>query len=1345
MKLEYSIGLDIGVSSVGWAVLTDDFRIPKYNDRYAMGVREFESAETAEERRLHRGARRRYNRRIKRIQLLQQTLDALFANDIGFFMQTDENEKHFWRNSNHFDNRTLSETLKNLGKNPRKYPTIYHLRYALLTEKRQFHPRLIYLALHHLVKFRGHFLNENMDWNRKESSDSIYHQLRKYFEVLKEHGYDIDLADEEIEEIIKLLEYDDLTSSDKRTQILKITGREFRQPITLILGLKADIVQLFLESDNRELYREENLKLSFTDGEITEIYEKLTDEEKVIIDLANAIYQNNLLKDLLGDAVCVAEAKVNAYKQFGNDLKTLKQIYNDYFGEEEYRKMFITPRSQLTKYKNTRKVRYLCEFERFLKIHEEEAAFYRNLKGKLQQLLKSASLNKKEKKKIEGIIQRIDRDQFLQKQRNQNNAAIPHQNNVYEAETILKKQQKYYKEISEDMIERVKQIISFRIPYYIGPLVKNKQQSEFGWAIRKKDEPIKPWNIDKVIDHSQSAEAFINRMTSFCAYLLNEKVLPKHSLIYERFELLNELNGIQIRPANKPPHRKYRLVKDEKKWIIENVFEKYKTVTHATLIRELKKGPYKYLVLDQDTGEIKDIFGTQGEDSFHSSLSTYIDMTQIFGEVTDDNQDMIEEIIYWITVFEEKEILKMRIRKKYKNLDNKQIQRLVHLMYSGWGRLSRKLIDEMPINSQQNDTILSLMEREPLVFMEVISNDEFNLNERIAKMNQTDDKQFTKIKYRDIQELQGSPALKKAIWQAILIIEELVEIFGEPKNIMIEFARHDEETGRTRSRKQRINQLYRTTKQDEADLKAFLKEHIEYETAEYRNNRLYLYIVQEGKCLYTGKRLNISRLHEYEVDHIYPRSFVKDDSIDNLALVTKEINQKKGNRRMPLEVMDESQRVIQKKYWKRLFDHNLISQTKYYRLMKEEFTDQDKESFFARQLVETRQITKHVRNLLLERFEHTAIHPVNANIVTHLRNHTETYKIRDLNNKHHAVDAALTALIVLFIIKKHGYNFLNFDFRFQKAREKWRDMLTTYGKHFFLFSEIDQYDHFKDYRTGKKISGREYLKNLNYHIPWQTTKQLGSSEGAFYEQTIYSPKSTLGRNPRYESSKLHKGVHSGLKEECSYLISYKYKTKSGMERVDSRVVKFYVIEKYQKSHYSEEQLARYLASKVTKHKVIDATIHTKIQKHQPILIEGQPFNFVTLGEMHNAKQFIIDEVLTRKLYQILNERREFTVKEIQEVYESISEQAINEYTHYLLESGINNIKKYKDEIKDLETFIKGITELFNMTDAGPGRSSRFGGRIKWKINPRNCKFIYQSITGLKYRKPKSYTKELWKK
>src|SRR5690625_584404 len=111
--------------------MTDEFRIPKFNGRYAIGVREFEAAETAEATRIRRGTRRRYNRRIKRIQILQQTLHPLFQEDPGFFIETEEKEKHFWRNSNQFENNTLSETLTYLGKNARTYPTIYHLRNAL--------------------------------------------------------------------------------------------------------------------------------------------------------------------------------------------------------------------------------------------------------------------------------------------------------------------------------------------------------------------------------------------------------------------------------------------------------------------------------------------------------------------------------------------------------------------------------------------------------------------------------------------------------------------------------------------------------------------------------------------------------------------------------------------------------------------------------------------------------------------------------------------------------------------------------------------------------------------------------------------------------------------------------------------------------------------------------------------------------------------------------------------------------------------------------------------------------------------------------------------------------------
>ena len=40
----------------------------------------------------------------------------------------------------------------------RDFPTIYHLRKALIENKKEYDVRLVYIALHHLIKHRGHFL-----------------------------------------------------------------------------------------------------------------------------------------------------------------------------------------------------------------------------------------------------------------------------------------------------------------------------------------------------------------------------------------------------------------------------------------------------------------------------------------------------------------------------------------------------------------------------------------------------------------------------------------------------------------------------------------------------------------------------------------------------------------------------------------------------------------------------------------------------------------------------------------------------------------------------------------------------------------------------------------------------------------------------------------------------------------------------------------------------------------------------------------------------------------------------------------------------------------------------------
>lgn len=68
MKKGYFLGLDIGTDSVGWAVTDTDYKLCKCNGKALWGVRLFESANTAEERRTFRTARRRLERRKQRIE-----------------------------------------------------------------------------------------------------------------------------------------------------------------------------------------------------------------------------------------------------------------------------------------------------------------------------------------------------------------------------------------------------------------------------------------------------------------------------------------------------------------------------------------------------------------------------------------------------------------------------------------------------------------------------------------------------------------------------------------------------------------------------------------------------------------------------------------------------------------------------------------------------------------------------------------------------------------------------------------------------------------------------------------------------------------------------------------------------------------------------------------------------------------------------------------------------------------------------------------------------------------------------------------------------------------------------
>ena len=170
MEQNYYIGLDIGTNSVGWAVTDEKYNLVKapvkgrYKNHDMWGIRLFESANTAAERRVARSNRRRGQRKVRRIKLLQE----LFAEEMNkvdptFFIRLNESRLHpedkseILQEERHLLFIGNEEAEKEYYE---KYPTIYHLRKDLIDDAEPHDIRLVYLALHHIIKNRGHFLRE---------------------------------------------------------------------------------------------------------------------------------------------------------------------------------------------------------------------------------------------------------------------------------------------------------------------------------------------------------------------------------------------------------------------------------------------------------------------------------------------------------------------------------------------------------------------------------------------------------------------------------------------------------------------------------------------------------------------------------------------------------------------------------------------------------------------------------------------------------------------------------------------------------------------------------------------------------------------------------------------------------------------------------------------------------------------------------------------------------------------------------------------------------------------------------------------------------------------------------
>ncbi|MCF2679075.1 type II CRISPR RNA-guided endonuclease Cas9, partial [Streptococcus alactolyticus] len=184
--------------------------------------------------------------------------------------------------------------------------------------------------------------------------------------------------------------------------------------------------------------------------------------------------------------------------------------------------------------------------------------------------------------------------------------------------------------------------------------------------------------------------------------------------------------------------------------------------------------------------------------------------------------------------------------------------------------------------------------------------------------------------------------------------------------------------------------------------------------------------IQNGKDMYTGDELDIDHLSDYDIDHIIPQAFIKDDSIDNRVLTSSAKNRGKSDDVPSLDIVR-----ARKAEWIRLYKSRLISKRKFDNLTKAErggLTEADKAGFIKRQLVETRQITKHVAQILDARFNterdendkvirDVKVITLKSNLVSQFRKDFKFYKVREINDYHHAHDAYLNAVVGTALLK----------------------------------------------------------------------------------------------------------------------------------------------------------------------------------------------------------------------------------------------------------------------------------------------------------------------------------------
>ena len=258
-----------------------------------------------------------------------------------------------------------------------------------------------------------------------------------------------------------------------------------------------------------------------------------------------------------------------------------------------------------------------------------------------------------------------------------------------------------------------------------------------------------------------------------------------------------------------------------------------------------------------------------------------------------------------------------------------------------------------------------------------------------------------------------NPVVLRALSQARKVINAVVRRYGSPARIHIETAR---EVGKSFKDRKEIEKRQEENRKDREKAAAKFREYFPNFVDEPKSKdilKLRLYEQQHGKCLYSGKEINLGRLNEkgyVEIDHALPFSRTWDDSFNNKVLVLGSENQNKGNQ-TPYEYFNGKDNSREWQEFKARVETSRFPRSKKQRILLQKF---DEDGFKERNLNDTRYVNRFLCQFIADRMRLTGkgkrrVFASNGQITNLLRGFWGLRKVRAENDRHHALDAVVVA------------------------------------------------------------------------------------------------------------------------------------------------------------------------------------------------------------------------------------------------------------------------------------------------------------------------------------------------